>query len=136
MSDPNDPQAWVAKTEEDYKLTLSSLRRKIPLTYGATFHAQQCAEKYIKALLVQQGQSPPKIHDLEVLKALCLKFGIIIPLDDDKLGLLTEYGVQTATPATIQRRTKLVRRWKLRKVSASLPKAFYRQLRSNLYAEA
>ena len=88
----------MAKAEEDYTLVLICLRRKTPLTYSATFHAQQCAEKYLKALLVQQGHSPPKIHDLEVLKILCLKFAIIVPIEDDKLALLTDYAVQARYP--------------------------------------
>jgi len=50
MSESTDPQAWVLRAEEDYLLCRSALRRKVPLRYGATFHAQQCAEKYLKAL--------------------------------------------------------------------------------------
>jgi HEPN domain-containing protein len=44
MSENTDVQAWIARAEEDYVLARSALRRKKPLTYGATFHAQQCAE--------------------------------------------------------------------------------------------
>jgi HEPN domain-containing protein len=51
MSDPTDPLAWVHRAEEDWLLARSALRRKVPLIYGTTFHVQQCAEKYIKALL-------------------------------------------------------------------------------------
>lgn len=47
MSDPTNPLDWVVKAEEDYTLARSSLRRKAPLLYGAGFHAQQCAEKYL-----------------------------------------------------------------------------------------
>ena len=57
MSDPTDPLAWVHRAEEDYLLARSALRRKVPLTYGTTFHAQQCAEKYLKALLVSCRQA-------------------------------------------------------------------------------
>jgi HEPN domain-containing protein len=49
MSEPSDYQAWVVRAEEDYALCHLALRRKAPLLYGATFHAQQCAEKYLKA---------------------------------------------------------------------------------------
>ncbi len=52
MSDPTDPLAWVDRAEEDYLLARFALRRKKPLTYGACFHAQQCAEKYLKAILI------------------------------------------------------------------------------------
>jgi HEPN domain-containing protein len=94
MSDPADPDAWAEKAEEDYQLVLLSLRRKKPLTYGATFHAQQCAEKYLKGLLVRQGQSPPKIHDLVILHNLCEKVGIIVPVGDEALELLTRYATK------------------------------------------
>ena len=54
MSESTDPLAWVHRAEEDWLLARSALRRKVPLIYGATFHAQQCAEKYLKALLVSR----------------------------------------------------------------------------------
>ena len=39
------------------------------------FHAQQAAEKLLKALLVSHGQRPPKIHDLTTLLAICVAYG-------------------------------------------------------------
>lgn len=98
MSDPTDPQAWVARAEEDYALARSALRRRVPLTYGATFHAQQCAEKYLKALLVAQGQAFPRTHDLVALSDLCLRNGIIIQVDQDSLQRLAAYAVQVRYP--------------------------------------
>ena len=58
MSENSDLQAWVARAEEDYVLARSALRRKKPLIYGATFHAQQCAEKYLKVVLYCAGSLP------------------------------------------------------------------------------
>jgi HEPN domain-containing protein len=52
MTTPADPLSWIKVAEEDFKLAQVALRRKTPLTYGACFHAQQCAEKYLKAALV------------------------------------------------------------------------------------
>jgi HEPN domain-containing protein len=48
MSDVNDPLSWVTRAEEDYDVARTSLRRKKPYTHTACFHAQQCAEKYLK----------------------------------------------------------------------------------------
>jgi len=98
MSDPTDPLAWVARAEEDYALARSALRRKVPLTYGATFHAQQCAEKYLKALLVARGQEFPKTHDLAALSDLCHRSGIVVPVDQDALQRLAAYAVQVRYP--------------------------------------
>ena len=98
MGDPSDPLAWAARAEEDYALARSALRRKLPSTYGTTFHAQQCAEKYFKALLVARGQPFSKTHDLAALSDLCLQNGIIIPLDQDALQRLAGYAVQVRYP--------------------------------------
>jgi HEPN domain-containing protein len=98
MNDPTDPLAWVARAEEDYALAKSALRRRNPLIYGATFHAQQCAEKYLKALLVARGQSFPKVHDLAALSDLCAQNGIVVPVDQDSLQRLTAFAVQVRYP--------------------------------------
>lgn len=98
MSDPTDPLAWVARAEEDIALARSAIRRKVPLTYGAVFHAQQCAEKYLKALLVARGQEFPRTHDLAALRDLCLQNDISIPVDQDALERLAAYAVQARYP--------------------------------------
>lgn len=78
MSGLSDPLSWVAKAEEDYALAGAALRRKKPLTYGACFHAQQCAEKYLKAMLVARKVRFSKVHDLLVLHNQCAKAGILL----------------------------------------------------------
>jgi len=102
-TDPNVPvswKAWIERAEEDYLLALSALRRKSPLTYGATFHAQQCIEKYLKALLISRQVVFPRTHDLAALGYLSEQAGIILPIDDDALELLTTYAVETRYPGT------------------------------------
>lgn len=98
MSENTDPLAWVARAEEDYILARSSLRRKQPLTYGACFHAQQCAEKYLKALLIAKEQAFPKTHDLAALSDLCEGVGIIITVNLDQLDVLSSYAVRVRYP--------------------------------------
>ena len=98
MTEINDPLAWVARAEEDFLLARSALRRKQPLTYGACFHAQQCAEKYIKALLVSTGADFPKTHDLLMLNNLCSTNGILLEIDPKHLNTLTDYAVRTRYP--------------------------------------
>ena len=98
MSDPTDPLAWVHRAEEDWLLARSALRRKVPLTYGTTFHAQQCAEKYLKALLVSRRQAFPRTHDVIALYDLCLRNSLRVPVDADKLERLAAYAVQIRYP--------------------------------------
>ena len=98
MSEPTDHQAWAMRAEEDYLLSLSALRRKAPLLYGATFHAQQCAEKYLKAFLVAYGRAFPRTHDLAALHDLCLQADQNIPIEAEQLERLNAYAVQGRYP--------------------------------------
>jgi HEPN domain-containing protein len=98
MSDVTDPLAWVQRAEEDYTTARYALRRKKPATYIACFHAQQCAEKYLKALLVAQNAVFPKIHDLQMLSDLCSKAGIVVGVDPKQLHDLSEYAVTVRYP--------------------------------------
>jgi len=59
---------WTAKADAD----LDTAKREAAVAespnYDAVcFHAQQCAEKYLKAVLVEDVLRVPRIHDLEPL---------------------------------------------------------------------
>ncbi len=94
----HDVIPWVDRAEEDFQLSNASIRRKQPLTYGATFHAQQCVEKYLKAILVFRQISFPRTHDLAALNRLCLKNGVQISFDEDDLDTLSAYAVEVRYP--------------------------------------
>jgi len=98
MSEPTDPLAWVERAEEDYAIASAALRRKRIWTYGACFHAQQCAEKYLKAALVARGQAFPKVHDLPTLSTLCEQAGILLGFGSVHLHVLSAYAVRVRYP--------------------------------------
>src|SRR2546426_1926885 len=59
---------WIAKAEEDFAVVTTLARpRKKPLWGAVCFHAQQCAEKYLKARLNEASAPVQKTHDLEQL---------------------------------------------------------------------
>ena len=59
---------WVAKAEGDFAtVERESRARKNPNYDGICFHAQQCAEKYLKARLSEAGIEFSKTHDLHSL---------------------------------------------------------------------
>lgn len=61
---------WIDKAQADY-LTATREGRADPPNYDAVcFHAQQCAEKLMKAAIMVKGQVPAKTHDLTVLSGL------------------------------------------------------------------
>ncbi len=59
---------WIAKAEEDWSVS-HHLRARDAQGFANTicYHAQQCAEKYLKALIVKSGGTPPRIHHLPAL---------------------------------------------------------------------
>ncbi len=98
MNDPKDPLVWVSYAEEDYKVARSVLRYKKPLAHSSCFHAQQCAEKYLKAMLVDKKVSFPKTHDLIMLNNLCARAGILLGIEATTLHSLTLHAVQARYP--------------------------------------
>jgi len=59
---------WVGKAEGDAtQMEREGRARKNPVLDGICFHAQQCAEKYLKARLCEGGIEFGKTHDLVTL---------------------------------------------------------------------
>ncbi len=59
---------WVTKAEADFATMQRECRAVENPNYdGICFHAQQCAEKYLKARLCEANISFSKIHDLVAL---------------------------------------------------------------------
>ncbi len=64
---------WILKAEGDYTVATREFRaRKAPNYDAVCFHAQQCAEKYIKARLQKSGVAFAKTHNLVHLLNLTL----------------------------------------------------------------
>ena len=89
---------WVAKADED----LTAAEYLLTMVEGcpfatACFHAQQCAEKYFKALLALHSIPFPKTHDLAELAA-ALPAVLKLPVGPAEIGLLKRYSVETRYP--------------------------------------
>ena len=66
---------WVHKAEGDFNTLLREVRaRKAPNYDAACFHAQQCIEKYIKAVLQESDIPFNRTHNLTTLLEACLSF--------------------------------------------------------------
>jgi len=93
---------WVAKAEGDWRTAGRELRAPESPNYDAAcFHSQQCAEKYLKAVLAEAGVSFRKTHDLGLLLDLAL------PLEPSweelrhPLGRLAALGMEARYPGLI-----------------------------------
>jgi HEPN domain-containing protein len=93
MKDESDVEVLVMHAEDDFDMIARALRGKKPSTFGACFHAQQCAEKYIKAMLASKNVKFLLTHNLSVLSVQCVSADIKIDVDEKWLALLSAYAV-------------------------------------------
>ncbi len=64
---------WAAKAEADYATAKRELKAAENANFDAVcFHAQQCVEKLMKALLISRNIVPPRTHDLAALDRLLM----------------------------------------------------------------
>jgi len=89
---------WIEKAEHDLRTAEHTLKLKKNCPFDTVcFHAQQCAEKYLKALLVARGIPFPKTHDLRAIIQLA-PAEIELGLEMDLLFTLTQYAVDSRYP--------------------------------------
>ena len=85
---------WIDKAEGDYTTAGRELRaRKSPNYDAVCFHAQQVAEKYLKAVLQENQQIIPRTHALLDLLAMCIKISPTFQLIQENLNILDGYAV-------------------------------------------
>lgn len=85
---------WIAKSEADFITALREYRaRKNPNYDAAGFHAQQCIEKYLKAVLQLHEIPFQKIHDLLALMELCSPVFSEITMYKKSLAYLNQFAV-------------------------------------------
>ncbi|HUE97253.1 MAG TPA: HEPN domain-containing protein [Longimicrobiaceae bacterium] len=94
------PAAWLRFAREDLALAAT----RIPnVRFGLhCFHAQQAAEKAIKAVLVARGMSFPFTHDLGRLIDLLEVGGVLISPEVRDADLLTDFAAVARYPGAIE----------------------------------
>jgi HEPN domain-containing protein len=98
MSDPDDWQAWLAKAANDLLNIENNLRSTAVPWDTICFHAQQAAEKALKALLVARGEDVPRTHDLSALLGRCAAVGFVVDDLWDDCAELQPYSVLIRYP--------------------------------------
>lgn len=120
---------WIIKAENDLKTASHTLKiAKGCPTDTVCFHAQQCVEKYLKALLVIKGIDFPRTHDIEHLVSL-LPESIWLRLSIEEQRRITAYATVTRYPgeyepillAEAQRSLRIARRVR-KELRSLLPK--------------
>jgi len=109
---------WLAKAQEDFDVARHLVSQGARFFPAAGFHAQQAAEKYLKALLVHHQIEFPKSHDLGELLDLLAPVEEPLALSLSEVTALNPYSVDMRYPAETpemsgdeaQRAVKLARR--------------------------
>jgi len=89
---------WLTFAAEDLRLAEHALTIAEPCPYRLIgYHAQQCAEKHLKAYLVHHGVDFPYTHNIAVLLELCREHAAW-PAELDDIEQLTHYAISTRYP--------------------------------------
>jgi len=89
---------WLAKAEEDFGVAKHLIHEDSPYLATVGFHAQQAAEKYLKAFLVWRQIEFPKTHDLDKLLDLVAVVENAFAASLRDVSGLTDYGVDIRYP--------------------------------------
>jgi HEPN domain-containing protein len=89
---------WLTFADEDLKMASETLSRSVGGPYRLiAYHAQQCAEKYLKAYLVHQDVDFPYTHNIRRLLKLCGQHATW-PQDLEDAEELTPYAITARYP--------------------------------------
>jgi len=94
-------RSWFKKAENDLINAENTIKMENPPCDTICFHAQQCAEKYIKGFLTFNEIYFPKIHSIEDLVELCKQIVPEIESELDNVEILSSYGVEVRYPDEI-----------------------------------
>jgi HEPN domain-containing protein len=93
-----DAREWISRARSD--LALARAKPQGVCFEDLCFHAQQAAEKAIKALLIRHSIRFPYIHDLAALMPLLEKATGGLPGSVRRAVRLTRFAVETRYPGT------------------------------------
>ena len=71
-----DTRSWLMRAAEDLRAAEHDLTARPPLTGDVAFHAQQCAEKALKAFLTWHDVAFRRTHDLAEIGRQCMDLDV------------------------------------------------------------
>lgn len=89
-------EEWLRSAKEDLIVIKSVIKNELT-TSAASFHAQQCVEKSLKAILEENGAKIPKIHDLEKLFSM-IKSYVAISFNEKTVDKLNTLYIESRYP--------------------------------------
>lgn len=92
---------WLEYAKNDFYAATLLVDSHKPLFEVIAYHCQQSAEKNLKALLIEHGEAPPRIHDMGLLCKLVSNYHVEFSEHLEDCDRLTPYGVITRYPGSI-----------------------------------
>jgi HEPN domain-containing protein len=92
------PYSWLAHAKSDLRITQICRSDSGVLPNQTVFHAQQAAEKAIKAVLLEHKIRFPRTHDLGELIVLIQQHAMMWPFAPDEVEALSPFAVETRYP--------------------------------------
>jgi len=89
---------WIKKAENDLLNAETVVKIENPPTDTICFHAQQCAEKYLKAYLISKNVEIIRTHNLRYLLEECKKFAVDFESLREDAIILNSYSIETRYP--------------------------------------
>ena len=81
---------WIQKADDDLRAAKMLVNTGDPITWIVCFHAQQAAEKYLKAFVIFHGQEHPRTHNISVLVHQCAQI-------EKSFSEMKEWGIRVLT---------------------------------------
>lgn len=94
-------RSWFMKAENDLINAEHTMTMEKPPCDTVCFHAEQCAEKYLKGFLTYHQLEFPKTHSIETLVGLCKQVIPTIEEELEDIEILSSYGVEVRYPDEI-----------------------------------
>jgi HEPN domain-containing protein len=91
-------QQWLDKANQDFQVGEALWSAENPFFFPTCFHAQQAAEKYLKAFLTWKKIEFPKTHAIELLLDLMEPEFHFLANELQDAVALTPYGVEIRYP--------------------------------------
>jgi len=91
-------KSWFRKAENDLINAEHTMTMERPPCDTVCFHAEQCAENYLKGFLTFHQIEFPKTHSIETLVELCKQVDTTIEEELEDVEILSSYGVGVRYP--------------------------------------
>jgi HEPN domain-containing protein len=106
-------KAWIRKAEDDLLAAEALVHGAVQLHDQVCFHCQQATEKFLKAIMQEQGVNIPRIHDLDELLDLVVTSQPSLRRLRRGMSFLTTFAVETRYPGddATKRQAEAALRW-------------------------